>query len=173
MLHLTTTESLDGAAKALGSSPPPFAFAVCGLAASYRHLTLEPRHVTCCGCLSLRQPGASTVRASSDNSDPIRLGVSEAAGVIGVSRATLYRRLALVEQNRPSLLPTHSGNGMKRARWSWPSPDDAREWWSATAPRRGSKPAKVGGRTRRSHRPRRQVESDVVDWGAVAKGEGE
>jgi len=173
MLHLTTTDLLDRAAKALDSSPPPFAFAMCGFAASYRDLTLEPRHVTCCGCLALRQPGVSTVPQSSEDSDPVRLGVLEAARVIGVSRATLYRRLALVEKNRPSLLPTHNGNGMKRARWSWPSAEGARDWWTATAPKRGSKPAKVGERARRSHRPRHRVESDVVDWGAVASGKGE
>lgn len=165
-MHLTTQELLDEANAKLGA-PAPFARTVCGTAKPRRHLTTAAQHVTCPDCLAVMSDEVSV----EPSVKPLTgVGPKDAAAVLGVSRATVYRRIKLVAETRPELLPMKAGNGTRRPRWNWPHADAVRAWWDATDPAGEARPSKLTPKTRKKRSRKPSLDDDVVDWGAVARG---
>ncbi|MCB9662947.1 MAG: hypothetical protein H6732_02460 [Alphaproteobacteria bacterium] len=61
--------------------------------------------------------------------DQLTIGPDEAAGILGVVRQTIDRRLKAGLTTGPGA-PVDISGGTKRSRWRWASADDVRTWWS-------------------------------------------
>lgn len=170
-MHLTTRELLDDADAKLGA-PAPFARTVCGTAKPRKWLTTAAHHVTCPDCLAAMDNDLAVKPAVEPAVKPVMaLGPKDAAAVLGVSRATVYRRIKLVAATKPELLPMKAGNGRHRPRWNWPNADAVRAWWASTDPAPDARPHKLAPKARKRTARRTALDDDVVDWGAVARAE--
>lgn len=92
--------------------------------------------------------------------------VRDAAPLLGISRDTLDRTIAsLDEHRRPACLPTPNAREGRRPRrrYYWPNVEALRAWWADVT----AKPA-----TAAKPRPARRVlrqDAAITDWTAIAK----
>lgn len=102
---------------------------------------------------------AAIRRALEAQHQPGPIYVREAADLLGISRATLDRRIAdLPATRRPAAAP---GSGQRR-RYYWADADALMEWWAAISekPRSRRAPSRVA------------TGGAITDWRAVARKAG-
>ncbi|GDX83382.1 hypothetical protein LBMAG42_51930 [Deltaproteobacteria bacterium] len=90
------------------------------------------------------------------------LYVADACALLGVSRATLDRKIAeCTEKNRPARWGGGEGAGARR-RWYWPDAAALRAWWVARFG--GPAPVPPAAPPPRRSKPGKPADMEAVDW---------